>query len=104
MTMEILDSIERSFNLGSTLLMLSSVWIFIGCVSNMFGHKLHSYVEITISFILYISALLLMLNGIAFAPVLCMIRLIIFTCLIIIPLFILYLKNKKREDNTETIS
>ncbi len=93
---------EQSYNLGSTLIILSDIWCFVAFISFWKKRHINFYLEIVLAIIFYLFSMVLLLNGILYSPGMAVLKLIFHSILVLIPVVLFQRKkepkNKRKED------
>ena len=86
---EILKSVERSYTLGSTLILLATIWAGIAVLSFKNKRTLNFFVEIAFTGIFYFISLVLLINAVFYEPLWVLLKLIGHTLFIALALIIM---------------
>ena len=89
---EILKSVERSYALGSTLILLSTIWAVLAVLSYKNKRKLNFFIELIFMVFLYLMSLVLFINAVFYEPLWVLLKLI--GHMLIIAIAVLYILKK----------
>ena len=86
---EILKSVERSYSIGSTLILLATIWAGLAVLSYKNKRTLNFYIELIIMGILYLISFVLLISAIFYEPFGVVLKLIGHTLIIAIALIVI---------------
>ncbi|SEA69495.1 hypothetical protein SAMN05216349_12325 [Oribacterium sp. KHPX15] len=86
---EILKSVERSYSIGSTLILLATIWAGLAVLSYKNKRILNFYIELIIMGILYLISFVLLISAIFYEPFGVVLKLVGHTLLIAIALIVI---------------
>ncbi|WP_031551783.1 hypothetical protein [Oribacterium sp. FC2011] len=86
---EILKSVERSYSLGSTLILLATIWAGLAVLSYKNKRTIYFYIELFFMCFLYLMSLVLLINAVFYEPLWVLLKLIGHTLLIAIALIVI---------------
>ena len=93
---EILGSVERSYNLGSTLILPAIVWLGLSILSYRNRRTINFFIEIALMTMFYVAAFTLLLNAIFYKPLLVILKLIAYTFIIGVSITVMVCKKSKK--------
>ena len=94
---EVFKSVERSYNLASTLILLATVWMGLALLSYKNKRTLNLYIEATLMTICYLASFVLFINSILYEPVMVILKLIGHTLIIGMGIVIMFYKKKPKK-------
>ncbi len=101
---EVLGSVERSYSLGSTFILLATVWSGLAILSYKNRRTVNFFIEIVLMTLFYVVAFTLLLNAIFYQPLLVVLKFIAYTFIIGVSISVMAYIKKNNADKSEKIN